>query len=285
MNVLSIQSSVCYGHVGNSVAGFILNRLGHEAWAVPTVQFSNHPGHGRFRGRAVPAAELAAVIDGLGDIGALARCDAVLTGYLGQAEQGAVVLEAVRRVRSANHNALWLCDPVIGDGGRIFVGPGIPELIRDLACPIADIVTPNAFELAYLTGHPVDTLAEAAAAMGLLARAGRGLPFRVVLSTGLALADVEPGITILAGDGRALWRVTTPAIAGPAPGAGDAFAALFLGHYLRRRDIASALGLAAAGVFAIVSAPRTAGVLDLSVVATQAEWAAPAQPILPERIA
>ena len=169
MNILSIQSSVSYGHVGNSAATFALQRLGHEVWRIDTVRFSNHPGHGGFRGGAASAGELADLVEGLAERGWLGGVDAVLTGYLGAAEQGPVVAAAATRVKAANPKALWLLDPVIGDKGRIFVKPGIPEFLRQVAGK-ADILTPNAFELAYLTGRPCETPAQAIAA----ARALRG---------------------------------------------------------------------------------------------------------------
>ena len=95
MNVLSISSHVAYGHVGNSAAVFALQRLGIEAWPIHTVRYSNHLGHGRHRGEAASGAEIAEMVAGLDDIGALARCDAVLSGYLGQAETGYAVRDAV----------------------------------------------------------------------------------------------------------------------------------------------------------------------------------------------
>ena len=129
MNILSVQSAVSYGHVGNSAAVFALQRLGHEVWRVDTVRFSNHPGHGGFRGTAASAGELADLIDGLSERGWLARADAILTGYLGAADQGSVVAAAAARVKAANPRALWALDPVIGDKGRVFVKPGVPEFL------------------------------------------------------------------------------------------------------------------------------------------------------------
>ncbi|MBM3523197.1 MAG: pyridoxal kinase, partial [Alphaproteobacteria bacterium] len=143
MNVLSVQSGVVYGHVGNSTAQFCLQRLGHEVWRIDTVRFSNHPGHGGMVGAVTDAAEITTLVDGLAARGWLAGCDAVLSGYLGAAAQGPVLLDVVRRVCEANPAARWLLDPVIGDDGRIFVKPGIPEFMRDQAVPRADILTPN----------------------------------------------------------------------------------------------------------------------------------------------
>src|SRR3954454_8693653 len=161
MNILSIQSWVAYGHVGNAAAVFPLQRLGFEVWAVNTVQFSNHTGYGAWRGRVFEAAHIAELIDGIAERGVLGACDAVLSGYMGDAALGEAILDAARRVKAANPRALYCCDPVIGDVGRgVFVRPGIPEFMRDRAAPAADLVTPNHYELDYLAGTTTRTLDE-----------------------------------------------------------------------------------------------------------------------------
>src|SRR5262245_20215496 len=148
MNLLSIQSHVAYGHVGNAAAVFALQRLGIEVWPIHTVQFSNHTGYGSWRGRAFDAGMLSEIMQGIGERGVLRQCDGVLSGYLGSAAIGAAVLDAVAQVRSANPRAQYCCDPVIGDVGRgVFVQPGVAEFMRAHAVPAADIVTPNHFEL------------------------------------------------------------------------------------------------------------------------------------------
>ncbi|MFC7543031.1 pyridoxal kinase [Siccirubricoccus deserti] len=122
MNILSIQSWVAYGHVGNASAVFPLQRLGAEVWAVNTVQFSNHPGHGGFRGQVFSGGLVRDCVQGIAERGVLPQCDAVLSGYIGEAGIGGAVVDAVRQVKSANPRALYCCDPVIGDAGRIYVG-------------------------------------------------------------------------------------------------------------------------------------------------------------------
>ncbi len=177
--ILSIQSSVAYGHVGNSAATFPLMRMGVEVYPVLTVHFSNHTGYGEWRGPLLAAADVADVITGIDERGALARVDAVLSGYQGGEDVGAVILDAVALVKSRNPAAVYCCDPVMGDVGRgFFVRPGIPELMRDTVVPAAQIITPNQFELEYLTGRTTGTVAEvldaadAARAMGPADRAG-----------------------------------------------------------------------------------------------------------------
>jgi pyridoxine kinase len=272
MNVLSIQSAVAYGHVGNSIAAFALQRLGHEVWPVDTVRFSNHPGHGGFRGSVTAPDELAALIEGIAERGWLASADAVLTGYLGSAAQGAVVAAAAARVAAANPAALWALDPVIGDHGRIFVKDGIPEFLRDTAAPRADILTPNAFELEYLAARPCRCLGEALAA----ARTLRGAsPRRIVVATGLAYAGAAGTLTTLAVAADGAWSVTTPALAHPANGAGDLFAALFLGRVLLQRDVPAALAHATSAVHAIVARSAAAGARELLVIPGQDDLVAP----------
>ena len=136
MKILSIQSSVAYGHVGNSAAVFPLQRLGHEVWPVLTVHFSNHTGYGAWRGPLLDPADVREVIAGIGDRGVLGECDAVLSGYQGDPAVGAVILDAVATVKAANPAAVYCCDPVMGDVGRgMFVRPGIPEFMRDTVVP------------------------------------------------------------------------------------------------------------------------------------------------------
>ena len=159
MRILSIQSSVAYGYVGNSAATFPLQRLGHEVLPVLTVHFSNHTGYGSWRGQVLDPAVVADVIEGIAERGALDTVDAVLTGYQGSPGVAEVVLATVDRVRRLNPGAVYCCDPVMGDVGRgMFVLPGVPELIRERVVPRADIVTPNLFELHYLASGsvPVD---------------------------------------------------------------------------------------------------------------------------------
>lgn len=185
-NILSIQSWVSFGHVGNAAAVFPLQRLGFEVWAIHTVQFSNHTGYGAWTGTVFPPEAVAGLIEGIEARGVLPECGAVLSGYMGSEGTVAAVVDAVRRVRAANPDALYACDPVMGDVGRgVFVRPELPDLIAAQAIPEADIVTPNQFELELLTGVTVDTLEHALdAARALRQRMRAGGP-RVVLLTSL----------------------------------------------------------------------------------------------------
>jgi pyridoxine kinase len=280
MAILSIQSAVAYGHVGNSAAVFPLQRLGHEVWPVDTVQFSNHTGYGAWAGRAWDAETLSEVIHGIGERGAFARCDAVLSGYLGEPVLGEVVLDAVVQAKTANPVARYCCDPVIGDDhSGVFVRPGIVEFFRDHALPVADIVTPNRFELALLAEVPVADVAGALAAAAALRRRGP----RLVLATSLA-GSTPDEIAMLAADDNGAWLVATPRLPLVANGAGDLAAALFLGYWLRTRDAATALGDAASSIYAVIEATWRAGEAELQIVAAQDALLSPPRRFAPQRL-
>jgi pyridoxine kinase len=282
MNVLSIQSHVAYGHVGNAAAVFPMQRLGVEVWPVPTVQFSNHTGYGVWTGRVFDGAAIEELVAGIAARGVLPRCDGVLSGYMGAPDIGAAILAAVARVRAENPAALYCCDPVIGDVGRgVFVRPGIPEFMREQAVPAADIVTPNQFELDYLSGAATGTLAQAKAAVAVVQRLGP----RVVLVTSLHTQETPAdAIDLLAGEGGTFFRVRTPRLSLSVNGAGDAIAALFLVHYARSRSAAQALAEAAASVYGLLKRTEEAGSREILLVAAQDEFVSPTQRFAVERV-
>lgn len=267
MNVISIQSHVAYGHVGNSVAVFALQRLGVEVWPVHSVQFSNHTGYPDWQGQVFEAEQIARLIDGLEARGALARCDALLTGYIGDPALGAVILDAAARIRGANPDALWACDPVMGDSGKgLFVRDGVSTFMRERALPDADILTPNLFELEILSGSKLKTSNDIRAAAERLLGQGP----RVVLVTSLASEDdAAEEIRMLAVTAEDAWRIATPRLDFAANGAGDAVAALFLGFYLRTRSLPEALGSAASAIFEILQTTLEASEDELQIVAAQ----------------
>jgi pyridoxine kinase len=275
LNILSIQSWVSYGHVGNASAVFPLQRLGAEVWAVNTVQFSNHTGYGAWRGSVFGAELIQELVEGIAERGALARCDAVLSGYMGSAEIGDAILAATARAKAANGAAMYCCDPVIGDVGRgVFVRPGIPDFMRDRALPAADILTPNQFELEWLTGQPVTTLASAKAAIAALQAKGP----RCVLVTSLRTEDTPAdAIELLAGEGGEFWRLRTPLLPLSINGAGDAIAALFLFHRLRWGEARVALSAAASSIYGLLRRTAEAGSREILTVAAQEEFVTPSR--------
>ncbi len=282
MSILSIQSHVAYGHAGNSAAVFPLQRLGKEVWPVPTVAFSNHTGYGAWRGPLLPASDVAEVIAGIEDRGVLSECCAVLSGYQGAEDVGAVVLDAVARVKQANPTALYCCDPVMGDVGRgMFVRPGIPEFMREQVVPAADVVTPNHFELDYLTGRSSRTLEELLDAVDVLRGAGPS----VVLVTS-AVTDDTPAdrLDLVAVSRQGAWRTRTPRLGISPNGAGDVTAAVLLANLLDEHPLDLALARTTSSVFAVIDATAAAGSRELQIVASQDRLADPLLEFTPERL-
>ena len=275
MNILSIQSWVAYGHVGNASAVFPLQRLGAEVWAVNTVQFSNHTGYGTWKGTVFTGQQIAEVIDGIEARGVLPTANAVLSGYMGDAAIGTAILDAVARVKAANPAAMYCCDPVIGDVGRgVFVRPGIPEFMAGHAIPRADIVTPNQFELDHLTGRTSATMADAKAAVAALQAMGP----RTVLVTSLHTDETPANsIDLMAAEEGGYWLLRTPKLPVSVNGAGDAIAALFMYHRLRTGSAAAALEAAGSSIFGLLRRTAEAGSREILTVAAQDEFVSPSQ--------
>jgi pyridoxine kinase len=273
VNVLSIQSHVAYGHAGNASAVFPLQRLGIEVWPVHTVQFSNHTGYGAWTGRVFDGQAVEEVVAGIADRGVLGSCDAVLSGYLGSADIGHAVVQSVAKVRAANPDAVYCCDPVIGDVGRgVFVRPGVPELMREVAVPVADVVTPNHYELDVLAGTATGSLTSVKDAVAAVQALGP----RVVLTTSLVAEDTPAdSVDLLASEGGRHFRVRTPRLDLSVNGAGDVIAALFLAHWLDTRSAGEALGRAAASVHGLLRQTADAGSREILLVAAQEEYVSP----------
>lgn len=274
MNILSIQSWVVYGHVGNAGAVFPLQRLGAEVWAVNTVQFSNHTGYGGWTGRVATGPEIAALVDGVAARGVLSRCDGVLSGYVGDEGIGTAILDAVARVRTANPQAVYCCDPVIGDLGRgVYVRAGIPEFMRARALPQADIATPNKFELEHLTGLACNTLDDAKAAVADLQAGLRPGGPRSVLVTSVATEETPAdAVDMLASEGGSFHLLRTPRLDAAFNGAGDVLAALFLFHRLDAGSVAAALERAASSLYGVLRRTAEAGAEEMLTVAAQEEF-------------
>jgi pyridoxine kinase len=247
--------------------------MGVEVYPVLTVHFSNHTGYGEWRGPLLAAADVAEVITGIDERGALGRVDAVLSGYQGGEDVGAVILDAVALVKSRNPAAVYCCDPVMGDVGRgFFVRPGIPELMRDTVVPAAQIITPNQFELEYLTGRTTGTVAEVLDA----ADAARAMGPQTVLVTSVVHEAAAGGtIDMIAVTGEGAWSVTTPLLPRTFTGAGDLTAATFLANLLSSGSVAQAVGRTAAVVYGVLKATVDSGLPELQLVAAQDEIAAP----------
>jgi pyridoxine kinase len=273
VKILSIQSAVAYGHVGNSAAVFPLQRIGVEVLPVYTVTFSNHTGYGAWRGPMISPDDVREVITGIEERSVLPEVDAVLSGYQGSEGVADVILDAVARVKAANPDAVYACDPVMGNAASgCFVAPAIPNLLRDRVVPAADIITPNQFELGYLTGTSPDTLESTLAAVDLVRATGP----RTVLVTSVERPDRDPDtIEMLVVDDRGAWLVQTPRVPMKANGSGDVTAALFTAHYLRTGDAADALARTTSSVFDLLKRTHESGRRELQLVESQEFYAHP----------
>ncbi len=273
MKVLSIQSAVAYGHVGNSAAVFPLQRIGVEVLPVYTVNFSNHTGYGAWRGPLISPDDVRDVITGIEERGVLGDIDVVLSGYQGGEGIADVILDAVARVKAANPSAIYACDPVMGNAkSGCFVAPAIPVLLRDRVVPAADLITPNQFELGELTGTRPDTIESTLESVELIRARGP----RSVLVTSVERPDRdEDTIEMLAVTDEGSWIVQTPRLPFKANGSGDVTAALFTAHYRRSGDAADALARATSSVFDLLERTHRSGERELQLVESQEAYANP----------
>ncbi len=273
VKILSIQSAVAYGHVGNSAAVFPLQRIGVEVLPVYTVNFSNHTGYGAWRGPLIPPEEVRGVITGVEERGAFPGIDAVLSGYQGSEGIGDVIIDAVARVKAANPDAIYACDPVMGNAkSGCFVAPAIPVLLRERVVPVADLITPNQFELGFLTETEPDTIESTLDSVD----AARAMGPTTVLVTSVERPDRDPDtIEMMAVDDAGAWIVTTPLLPLKANGSGDVTAALFTAHYLRTRDAAEALARTTSSVWDLLRTTQESGERELQLVESQEYYAHP----------
>ncbi len=271
MNVISIQSQVAYGHVGNSAAVFPMQMHGIDVVAVPTTLLSNRPGYPTVRGRAVDADLLADLLLGIEERGAVDAAQMILSGYLGSAANATVVADFVARARAKNPSLLYCCDPVIGDRDRgLFVHADIPPLVRDLLCPLADIVTPNHFEFEWLSGAKAATIDQ-------LLRAARAFMARgTVVVTSAELADTPGGeIESVAVERGEAWRVRTPKLPISPSGTGDLFAALLAAARVGGSRTPDALSHAASAIFAVLERTAARGTEEMRIVESAAQLVHP----------
>ncbi|MBN9210661.1 MAG: pyridoxal kinase [Microbacterium sp. 71-36] len=273
MKVLSIQSAVAFGHVGNSAAVFPLQRIGVEVLPVYTVNFSNHTGYGAWRGPLISPADVADVITGIEERGVFGEIDVILSGYQGGEGIADVIIDAVARVKKANPDAVYACDPVMGNAkSGCFVAPAIPELLRERVVPVADILTPNQFELGFLTGTEPGSIESTLESADLVRARGP----RTVFVTSVERPDREPDtIEMMVVDDAGAWIVQTPLIPMKANGSGDVTAALFTAHYRRTGDAADALARTASSVFDLLSNTYAAGSRELLLIESQEAYAHP----------
>jgi pyridoxine kinase len=273
VKILSIQSAVAYGHVGNSAAVFPLQRIGVEVYPVYTVMFSNHTGYGAWRGPLVSPGDVSEVIAGIEERGAFRDIDVVLSGYQGGEGIADVILDTVARVKAANPSAVYACDPVMGNAtSGCFVAPAIPVLLRERVVPAADLITPNQFELGFLTETEPSDLESTLASVD----AARAMGPRTVLVTSVERPERPEGtIEMLAVDEKGAWIVRTPRIPMKANGSGDVTAALFTAHYRESGDAATALARTTSSVFDLLQNTYDGGSRELLLVESQEAYANP----------
>lgn len=273
MKILSIQSAVAHGHVGNSAAVFPLQRIGVDVLPVNTVNFSNHTGYGSWRGPLISPDDVREVITGIEERDVFPRIDAVLSGYQGGEGIGEVIIDAVARVKAANPRAVYACDPVMGNAkSGCFVSPAIPVLLRERVVPVADIITPNQFELGFLTETDPDSLESTLAAVDI----ARAMGPQTVLVTSVERPDRAEGtIEMLAVDGQGAWIVQTPFLPMKANGSGDVTAALFTAHYVESGSAKVALERTASSVFELLKLTLESGERELQLIEAQDSYAHP----------
>lgn len=271
--VLSIQSAVAYGHAGNSSAVFPLQRLGVDVWPVYTVNFSNNTSYGSWRGPLISAADVWEVVQGINDREVLDQADALLCGYLGAPEVGQAILDAAALVKEKNPAAIFCADPVMGDVGRGFYArPGIPEFWRESVVPLADIMTPNLFELEFLTGRTTSTLAEVVEAAHELRSRG---PEIVVVTSVVGEGMADDVVRMLAVSKDEAWIVETPLLDRTFTGSGDLTTAMFLAHWLETGDLGASISATASIVYSVLEATAALGHRELRLVAAQGDIVSP----------
>jgi pyridoxine kinase len=287
MAVLSIQSHVVFGYAGNTAAVFPLQRLGREVWAINTVEFSNHTGYGAWRGKVLGAELAADLVTGLEERGVLNRCQAVLSGYLGDASVAMAIVDAVKKVRGQSPNAIYACDPVMGDVGRgSYVKPDIPGIFKKELIPLADIVTPNQFELDAITGINTQSIDDAIKAVNILHEMGPS----IALVT--SYKEKEGELSMIASDKNEIYKITTPELplGKGVAGTGDMTAAVFLSRYLETRDLKKTLELCTASVFGVLEASfkaedtKSGMPIELKIIDAQRELVSPSYSFKAEKI-
>src|SRR5262245_29353158 len=229
-----------------------MERLGVRVLQLPTTILGRRPDHGPPGGGAVPGETLSSLVDGMAADGLFSEIDAVLTGYLGAADHVAVILDAVRRIKAANPEAIYVCDPVLGDEGKLFVSSAIAEAVSHGLWQVADWLTPNAFELGFITGRPVDSLAAARDAAKLIGKPVLCSSIRTALGVGNLLAAPT-------GD----WFCETPRLPRSPKGTGDLLTALFVARRVRGDAPAIALEGATGAVYDVIVRSMAAESEDL----------------------
>ncbi len=282
--ILSIQSHVSFGHAGNSSAVFPMQRMGFEVWPIHTVQFSNHTQYSEgWTGRAFSADDISELVRGLGNIGALEKCQAVLTGYQGSAEQCLAVEETVMKVKSVNPDALYVCDPVMGapDKGCI-VAPGIAENLLTRLIPMADVIVPNQFELSQFAEMEIDTLEDAVIACQRALAKG---PKLVLVKHLYCLENGSFNMLLATQDAIYLAKRPHFEFDKQPVGVGDLISAIFTAGLLKGWGPKQAFQHCHDACFGVLSTTHQAGEWELQTIAAQQEFVEPSRHFPVEKVA
>ncbi len=265
--VIVVSSHVVRGSVGNRAAVFALETLGFPVWAVPTVILPWHPGHSRATRIVPPSDAFASLMGDLERAPWLGEVTAVLSGYLGDASQADAVAALVRTVKARNPRATYICDPVIGDMGGLYVSEALAKAMRDQLLPIADIVTPNRYELEWLVGAKLpDMRAVMAGALDAGPRSVLVTSSPAMMAGGTGNLLLTPNEALLA-EHRIIDR--------PPNGLGDLTAAVFLARLLSGQPDAKALQTTTAAVFEILARTAKRGADELTLETDAASLAHP----------
>ncbi|MBT0716923.1 pyridoxal kinase PdxY [Rosenbergiella epipactidis] len=275
-NILAIQSHVVYGHAGNAAAEFPMRRMGANVWPLNTVQFSNHTQYGQWTGTVMPAEHLTDIVQGIAAIDRLKTCDAVLSGYLGSAEQGEKILEIVQQVKAANPDAWYFCDPVMGHPEKgCIVAPGVAEYHCQVSLPASDIVAPNLLELEMLSGRTVNDLNEAIeASRSLIAKGPKVVLVKHLSRAGLRSDQFEM-LLVTAQEALHIQRPLIDFGVRQPVGVGDLTSGLLLVNLLQGKRYDQALEHITAAVYGVMLKTHSMGEYELQLVAAQDEIATP----------
>ncbi len=223
MSILSIQSHVTYGYVGNKAAVYPLQAMGYDVWPVNTVQFSNHTGYGKWKGQIFSAEHIVDVIDGIEELGVMDDCEAIISGYMGSLEICKVVSDAVMRFKKQNKALIYLCDPVMGSK-NCYVKPEVLKFFcNELS---ADIITPNQFEAEMIAGITIRSVSDLEAVANHFHM--RGVKILVITSV-----ELDGGIYVLVSEQNGKYLVAIKNHEAQINGTGDLFSAVYLGSYLK----------------------------------------------------
>ncbi|PLR41611.1 pyridoxal kinase [Chimaeribacter californicus] len=284
-NILSIQSHVVFGHAGNSAAEFPMRRMGVNVWPLNTVQFSNHTQYGHWTGCVMPASHLTEIVQGIAEIDQLKHCDAVLSGYIGSSEQGEHIQEIVRRVKQANPQALYFCDPVMGHPEKgCIVAPGVAEFHCKQSLPSSDVIAPNLIELEQLSGRAVNSVDEAVATARALCAQGPKIVLVKHLARAARRADAFEMLLVTADEA---WHISRPLVTFPdrqPVGVGDLTSGLLLVNLLKGEPLDKALEHVTAAVYEVMLTTRQMGEYELQVVAAQDAIARPTHHFTAEKL-